>query len=100
MSFAEEDDDDPVLAAALEDDTNLEDEQMATLMGFSNFDSTKVWIYVNCNTEVIRYMGASENYFNSFSTWTFFWGFVMKTPKTGSIANRWAWFSVQLLYDE
>ena len=38
----EEDDDDPVLAAALEDDTNLEDEQMAKLMGFSSFDSTKV----------------------------------------------------------
>jgi len=36
-----EDDDDPVLAAALEDDTNLEDEQMAKLMGFSSFDSTK-----------------------------------------------------------
>ena len=59
--FAEEDDDDPVLAAALEDDTNLEDEQMAKLMGFSNFDSTKVWIYyMNCMTGVIRYLGASE----------------------------------------
>lgn len=37
----EEDDDDPVLAAALEDDTNLEDEQMAKLMGFSAFDTSK-----------------------------------------------------------
>lgn len=41
--YSLDDDDDPVLAAALEDDTNLEDEQMAKLMGFSSFDTTKVW---------------------------------------------------------
>ena len=42
QSAPDEDDDDPVLAAALEDDTNLEDEQMAKLLGFSSFDTTKV----------------------------------------------------------
>ena len=34
--------DDPVLAAALEDDSNLEEEQMSKLMGFGSFDTTKV----------------------------------------------------------
>jgi len=37
----EDDMDDPVLAAALEDDSNLEEEQMSKLMGFSGFDTTK-----------------------------------------------------------